>query len=56
MVYKNPIYKNGINPITVSQDIELRVDKDSTRHDSLVMKVEKDKNGKLVGRYTVALG
>jgi len=55
MVFKNPIYTKGENPVTVQQDFELRGDKDTTRRDTLIMKVEKDKNGKLIGKYTVAL-
>jgi protocatechuate 3,4-dioxygenase beta subunit len=54
-VYKNPQYPKGANPITLSQDAELRVDKDSTRHDALIMKVDKDNNGKLIASYTIAI-
>ena len=55
MVYQNPSYVNGINPTTIAQDYELRGDKDSSRHDILIMHVEKNNNGKLVGRYKVSL-
>jgi len=34
---------------------ELRADKDTTRHDTLVMDVTKDRNGNLVALYKVAL-
>jgi protocatechuate 3,4-dioxygenase beta subunit len=54
MVFKNPLYANGVNPVTMAQDYELRGDKDSSRHDKLIMKVGKQ-GGKLVGKYTVAL-
>jgi protocatechuate 3,4-dioxygenase beta subunit len=54
-VYKSSLYPKGINPITLSEDVELRVDKDSTRHDALVMKVEKDNKGKLMASYTIAI-
>jgi protocatechuate 3,4-dioxygenase beta subunit len=54
-VYKSPLYPKGINPQTVSQDIELHVDKDSKRFDSLVMNVQKDTKGNLVAKYTIAI-
>jgi protocatechuate 3,4-dioxygenase beta subunit len=54
-VYKNPIYAKGINPQTISEDIELRVDKDTRRHDTLVMHVQKDQKGNLVAAYTISL-
>lgn len=49
------LYPKGTNPVLISQDIELRIDKDTKRHDTLVMKVEKDKNNKLVASYTIAI-
>jgi protocatechuate 3,4-dioxygenase beta subunit len=54
-VYKNPLYTKGPNPISILNDIELKVDKDTSRHDSLVMNVTKDGNGKLTGRYKFAI-
>lgn len=54
-VYENPVYPKGPNPVTLQEDIELRGDKDSARHDTLVMKVDNDRNGNLVARYTIAL-
>jgi protocatechuate 3,4-dioxygenase beta subunit len=54
-VYKSPLYPKGPNPISVSNDIELHGDKDNTRHDALVMKVDKDKTGKLVASYKIAI-
>lgn len=54
-VYASPLYPKGPNLIPVLQDIELRVDKDTTRHDTLVMDVSKDGNGNLVAFYKVAL-
>jgi len=54
-VYRSPLYPKGVNPITLSQDAELRVDKDSTRHDALVMKVEKNGSNKLIASYTIAI-
>jgi hypothetical protein len=43
-IYQNnaSLYPKGINPIALSNDIELRVDKDTKRHDTLLMKLEKD--------------
>ena len=54
-VYSSPLYPKGINPITISGDAELRVDKNTKRHDALVMQVEKDNNGKLIASYTIAV-
>jgi protocatechuate 3,4-dioxygenase beta subunit len=54
-VFKNPLYPKGLNPTTLAQDFELNVDKDSKRHDALLMNVTKDKSGNLVGKYTIAL-
>jgi protocatechuate 3,4-dioxygenase beta subunit len=49
------LYPKGINPIAISQDIELRVDKDTKRHDTLLMKLEKDHKGNLSASYTIAV-
>jgi protocatechuate 3,4-dioxygenase beta subunit len=49
------LYPKGINPISISQDIELRVDKDTKRHDALLMKLEKDHKGNLSASYTIAV-
>jgi protocatechuate 3,4-dioxygenase beta subunit len=54
-VYKNALYPKGPNPVTIAQDYELRVDKDSSRHDTLVMDVKKDADGKLKGFYKIAI-
>lgn len=54
-VYKSPFYTKGPNPATRANDIELRVDKDSVRHDTLLMDVTRDKDGKLTARYKIAL-
>lgn len=55
-IYQNTsVYSKGINPISVSEDIELRVDKDGKRHNTLVMKVSKDKKGNLTAAYTIAI-
>ncbi len=54
-IYASPLYPKGPNPIPVLQDIELRVDKDTTRHDTLVMDVSKDGKGNLVAFYKIAL-
>jgi protocatechuate 3,4-dioxygenase beta subunit len=49
------LYPKGINPIPVLQDIELKVDKDTKRHDTLLMKLEKDSKGNLTASYTIAI-
>lgn len=49
------LYPKGINPIPVSQDIELRVDKDTKRHDTLLMKLVKDHKGNISASYTIAV-
>ena len=54
-VYKNPLYTKGINPQSISEDIELKVDKDTKRHDALVMNVLKDHKGSLTASYTISL-
>lgn len=54
-VYKNPLYAKGINPQSISEDIELKVDKDTKRHDALVMNVLKDHKGSLTASYTISL-
>jgi protocatechuate 3,4-dioxygenase beta subunit len=54
-VYKSPLYPKGINPQTISEDIELQVDKGTKRHDTLVMDVQKDQQGNLIAKYTIAL-
>jgi len=54
-VYASSLYPKGPNPLSVSEDIELRVEKDTKRHDALLMKIEKDKKGNLVASYTIAI-
>jgi len=54
-IYKSPLYPKGPNPLSVLEDIELKVDKDTTRHDTLVMNVTKDSKGKLVASYKIAI-
>jgi len=54
-VYKSPLYPKGINPQTIAEDIELKVDRGTKRHDTLVMNVKKDQQNNLVAKYTIAL-
>jgi len=54
-VYKHALYPKGSNPISVMNDIELKVDKDTKRHDTLLMNVTKDKNGNLIAKYLIAI-
>jgi protocatechuate 3,4-dioxygenase beta subunit len=54
-VYKNSLYPKGPNPLSVLEDIELKVDKDTKRHDTLLMDVATDKNGILNAKYKIAL-
>ncbi len=54
-VYASPLYPKGPNPTPVLKDFELRVDKDTKRHDTLVMDVTKDNNGNLVAFYKVSM-
>jgi protocatechuate 3,4-dioxygenase beta subunit len=54
-VYKSPLYPKGSNPISITEDIELRVDKDTRRHDMLIMNVQKNQKGDLVAGYTISL-
>jgi protocatechuate 3,4-dioxygenase beta subunit len=49
------LYPKGINPTTVLKDIELHVDKDTKRHDTLVMNLVKDHKGDLTASYTIAI-
>ncbi|MDP4128835.1 MAG: hypothetical protein Q8918_13945 [Bacteroidota bacterium] len=54
-VYRSPLYPKGANPLTVLQDFELKVDKDTSRHDTLLMKVTKNKKDRLMASYTIAV-
>lgn len=54
-VYKSPLYPKGQNPLSILEDIELKVDKDTTRHDTLVMNVTKAANGNLTASYKIAI-
>jgi protocatechuate 3,4-dioxygenase beta subunit len=54
-IFKNPLFTKGPNPTKLSEDFELRVDKDNSRRDKLIMDVSTDKNGKLIGKYKFAL-
>jgi protocatechuate 3,4-dioxygenase beta subunit len=55
-IYASPLYPKGPNPVTIQQDAELHVDKDAKRHDTLLMKMERNSKGSLVASYTVAVG
>lgn len=54
-VYASPLYPKGPNPTPIVQDFELKVDKDTKRHDTLLMNVSKDVKGNLVAFYKVSL-
>jgi protocatechuate 3,4-dioxygenase beta subunit len=54
-VYANALYPKGPNPISILQDYELKVDKDTTRHDTLVMDVTKNANGSLTASYKISI-
>lgn len=54
-VFKSPLYPKGLNPLSVLQDVELKVDKDTSRHDKLVMNIVKKANGSLLANYTIAI-
>ncbi|HSU50027.1 MAG TPA: hypothetical protein VLJ41_05540 [Segetibacter sp.] len=56
-VYKDnaALYPKGLNPTSLDRDIELRIDKNAKRHDTLVMKLEKDTKGRLIASYTIAV-
>jgi len=54
-VYRNPLYPKGPNPLPILQDYELKVDKDTTRHDTLVMDVTKNNNGSLKASYRISI-
>lgn len=54
-IFQSPLYPKGPNPVAILQDYELRVDKDTHRHDTLVMQMKQDRQGKWIARYTVAL-
>ncbi len=54
-IYASSLYPKGPNPTPVLQDYELRVDKDTTRHDTLLMDITKDNKGNLVASYKVTL-
>ncbi|MEO7767377.1 MAG: hypothetical protein ABIS01_08125 [Ferruginibacter sp.] len=54
-IYKSPFYSKGPNPLSILDDYELSVDKNTVRHDTLVMTVAKDGNGNLIASYTIAI-
>ena len=56
-IYQNNVslYPRGINPTSISRDIELRVDKNTKRHDTLLMKLQEDHTGNLSASYTIAI-
>lgn len=54
-VYQSPLYPKGANLLSVLEDYELKVDKDTTRHDTLVMPIIKDKKDRLIATYTIAI-
>jgi protocatechuate 3,4-dioxygenase beta subunit len=49
------LYPKGINPTSVVQDIELKGDKDTKRHDTLLMQLKKNSNGSFSASYTIAV-
>lgn len=55
-IFADPLYPKGPNTTTLHQDFELRGDKDTKRRDELIMNVYTNKQGELVGEYTVSLG
>ncbi len=54
-VYKETLYPRGPNPLSILQDYELRVDKDTARHDTLVMDVTRGAKGNLIASYKIAI-
>ena len=54
-VYATALYPKGPNPIAILQDVELRVNKDTTHHDTLVMDVTKNANGSLTASYKISI-
>lgn len=49
------VYTKGPNSVAILDDAELHVDKDTKRHDTLLMKMERNSKGKWVASYTVAI-
>jgi len=54
-IFSKPLYSKGPNPTTISEDFELRLDKDSKRRDILIMNVTSDKKGELSGYYKISI-
>ncbi|WP_295717292.1 hypothetical protein [Mucilaginibacter sp.] len=54
-IHKQPLYPKGPNPTTITEDYELRVDKDTKRHDTLIMNITANKKGELTGYYKVSV-
>lgn len=54
-IYQNPIYAKGPNPTTVHDDVELKVDKDTKRHDTLIMDVFHNEKNELIAKYKIAV-
>ncbi len=53
-VYRSSLYPRGENPLSVMNDFELKVDKNTNRHDTLVMHVTKHQD-RLIASYTIAI-
>jgi protocatechuate 3,4-dioxygenase beta subunit len=54
-IFRSPLYPKGPNPTPILQDFELKVDKDTKRFESLVMHIDKDHKGLLMGSYKFAV-
>ncbi|HEY2582335.1 MAG TPA: hypothetical protein VGI43_11040 [Mucilaginibacter sp.] len=54
-IHQKPLYPKGPNPTPLTEDFELKVDKDSKRRDTLIMNVYNNDKGLLIGEYKFAI-
>jgi protocatechuate 3,4-dioxygenase beta subunit len=54
-IHQTSLYPKGPNPTLLTQDFELKVDKDTKRRDELIMNVYNNDKGQLIGEYKFAI-
>ena len=54
-IHKDSLYPKGPNPIKILEDVELKVDKDTKRHDALIMDMFHNEKGELIAQYKIAV-
>jgi protocatechuate 3,4-dioxygenase beta subunit len=54
-IHQQPLYSKGPNPTTITEDFELKGDKDTKRRDTLIMTVTHNSIGELTGQYKFSI-